>query len=140
MSCRGAHGEASRGRLRFPETASQFCRAAAPLENWLWGAVCFGQMYYTETVVGQCQGSGGDGAERALSTFNREKRFSFWVASVPLAASNCGWSSGHQYGAECGGNSRHLIVSWSRGWCALGKLNRGQEEQDFGLLCLSHLG
>lgn len=43
-------------------------------------------------------------------------------------------------GAECGGNSCHLNVSWSDGWCALGKLNRGQEEQDFGLLCLSHLG
>lgn len=43
-------------------------------------------------------------------------------------------------GAERGGNSSHLNVLWNSGWCALGKLSKGQGEQDFGLLCLSHLG
>lgn len=47
------------GGLSFLEKVSQLRTAAARWRAGSGRAVCFGQMYYTETVVRQCQGSGG---------------------------------------------------------------------------------
>lgn len=56
------------------------------LESWLHRAVCFGQMHYTGTVVGQCQGQGHRGSVH----FQQRGKFSLQVVSglrLPQGAS-----------------------------------------------------
>lgn len=78
------HGQAGEGGGFLKRSASSVSQLW--LESWRHGAVCFGQMRYTETVVGQCQGSVRDGAQGPCA-FSTERKVFFTGGVGPRAAS-----------------------------------------------------